>query len=151
MQVELIVNRRERILEFLYGFAFVFKSLLLERKQDLWGFLQAETFRLTPKPAEWESESGKDGNWDTAQSEAPNLIGAGAIQGMGLRREWVGCLIKGFDVQSDLMHEHVRIENYSSVGLETLPNHPSKGDAGETVTCTVLHRSTTNVWKGNRK
>jgi hypothetical protein len=87
----------------------------------------------------------------TRQSETANLIGARLIQGMGLRREWVGCLENGIGVHSDLMLEHVRIKNDSGVNLETFPNHPSKGDAGETVTCTVLHRSTANVWGGDRK
>jgi hypothetical protein len=43
------------------------------------------------------------------------------------------------------MLEHVGIENDPRVNLETFPNHPSKGNAGETVTCTVLHGPTANV------
>jgi hypothetical protein len=67
VQVELIVNRRERILEFLYRFSFVYESVLLGRKQDLWGFVQAKVLRLSPKPAEWESDSGNDGNRDATK------------------------------------------------------------------------------------
>jgi len=64
---------------------------------------------------------------------------------MGLRGEWVGCPENGIGVQSDFMPKHVRIKNDSGVNLETFPDHPSKRDAGETVTCTVLHGSTANV------
>ena len=145
VQIELIVNRRESILEFLYRFSFVYESLLLERKHDPWGFLQAKVFRLARQPAERKTESGNGGSRDTKQSETPHLIAAGFIQIMGLRWERVGCPENGIDVQSDLVLEHVRIENDFRVDLETFPNHPSKGNSGEAVTCTVLHGSAANV------
>ena len=73
-------------------------------------------------------------------------------QGGGLRRkqtkvcgrEWLGCHVDGFDVQSNLV-DHVRVENDSSVLNETFPDHPSKCNASETVTCAVLHRPTPDI------
>ena len=66
-------------------------------------------------------------------------------QGAVWRREWLRCLVDGIDVQSNLIPEHVRIEDDSSASRETFPDHPPKGNAGETVTCAILHRSAPDI------
>jgi hypothetical protein len=101
MFLELIINRGERIAEFLLSLAF----------ED---------------PLE-----GRGG-------------GLGRKQTKVCRRERLGCHVDGFCVQSNLI-DHVCVENDSSVLNETFPDHPSKCDASETVTCAVLHRSTPDI------
>jgi hypothetical protein len=66
-------------------------------------------------------------------------------QGAVWRRERLRCPVDGIDVQSNLIPEHVCVENDSSVSLETFSDHPSKGNAGETVACAILHRSAPDV------
>ena len=51
----------------------------------------------------------------------------------------------GTGIQSNFMLKHVHVEKESNVEFETLPDHPSKGNAGETVRCVVLYRSASNI------
>jgi len=70
-------------------------------------------------------------------------VGPSQVKGGGWER---GRYLKdGIDAKSNLVFEHVRVENDSNVNLETLPDHPSKGNAGETVTLAVYYRSTPDI------
>ena len=55
------------------------------------------------------------------------------------------CSKDGTGIQSNFMLKHVHVEKDSNVEFETLPDHPSKGNTGETVRCTVRHRPTSNI------
>ena len=134
--LELIINRGERIVEFLFSLAFEFPLMLrLGRRRGAWC---ADLWHLAPDPAEWRTERGSEG-------ETLDLGAVGLRQAAACGRERLGCLANGIDVQANLVLEHVRIENDSGVSLETFPDHPSKRNAGETVTCAILHRSTPDI------
>ena len=79
------------------------------------------------------------------EGETFKLSATGFSQVKGRGRERLRCRGEGIDVQSDLMLKHVRVENDSGVNLETLPDHPPEGYAGEAVTCAVYHRSTPDI------
>ena len=51
----------------------------------------------------------------------------------------------GTGIESNFILKHVHVEKDSNVEFETLPDHPSKGNASETVPCVVLHRSASNI------
>ena len=64
-------------------------------------------------------------------------VGPREVKGCGC--ESFGCLVDGINIQPNLVLEHVRVENDTSVNLETFPDHPSKGNAGEAATFAVFH------------
>ena len=145
MFLELVINRRERIVEFLSCFAFRDERRLLEGEHDFGGFVEAKAWQLGPDPAEWGTEPRNDGSRDTTEGESLKFAAAGQSQVKGCRREWRGHSVNVINIQSNLVHGHVGIENDSNVSLETLPDHPPKGDASKTVTFAVLYRSTPNI------
>ena len=145
MFIQLIINRGERIVEFFLGFAFGLEPRLLpEGESDFGGSVGAEVWQVGPDPSEWGTEARNDGSWDTTEGETLKFV-ARPSQAQGCRWEWRGCTEAGFDVQSNLMLEHVGVENDSDVSLETFPDHPPKGNAGKTVALAILNRSAPNI------
>lgn len=143
--LELVVNRGERIVEFLLSLAFVDEPLLLEGEHDFRAAAQLKLRQLAPDPAEWGTDRGNDGNRDIAEGETLELGTIGSSQVKGCGRERLGCHKDGIDIQPNLVFEHMRIENDPNINLETLSDHPSKGNTSEAVTLTVCYRSAPDI------
>jgi hypothetical protein len=110
----------------------------------LGGSAGAKVWQFGPDPAEWGTEPEMMAT-GIRRKEKPSSSPVGPSQVKACRGERGGCLENGIDVQSNLMLEHVGVKNDTSVSLETFPDHPPEGNAGETVTLTVLDRSTPNI------
>jgi hypothetical protein len=124
MLLELIINRGERIGEFLFILACKDPREGRRRCANLW--------QLIPDPADWGSDRGSQGET------------LGGWQAKAGGRERLGCLVDRIGVQPNLI-DHARIENDSSVFDETFPDHPPKWNASKAVACAVLHRSTPDI------
>ena len=120
--------------------------------------VSAKGLHSVPDAAEWiterRTERRNGSSWDVTKGETLKLAAIGYKQAKVFGRERERCLGGGFDIfsilahvhiQSNLVHEHVRVENNSSLNLKTFPDHPSKGNAGETATFVILHRSTPDI------
>ena len=140
----MIINRGERIVEFFFGFAFGDEPRLVIDVEDFGGSFGAKAWQLGPDPSEWGTEARNDGNWDTTEGETLKFV-VRPSQAQGCRWEWRGCLEDGFNVQPNLVLEHVGVENDSDVSLETFPDHPPKGNAGKTVALAILNRSAPDI------
>jgi hypothetical protein len=146
VQFELIVDRRERIVEFLLSLAHVMDGGGFGRREfGGWGY--AKVFYLLPTPAEWGFEPGSNGLGDT---ETGKFFGPGLTQALTLRQDGGGCREDVISVQPKLKFEHVCVENDTSViVLEAFPNHPSKGNAGKAVRFAVSYGSAANILRRN--
>ena len=145
MLVELVINGGERVIEFLFSLALGDEPRLLEGKYNCRGAVETKVWQLAPNPAEWGTGRGNDGNWDLAKGESLKLSGIGPSQVKGCGRERLRRLKDRIDVKSNLVLEHVCVENDPNIELENFPDHPSKGDAGETMTLAICYRSTPDV------
>ena len=150
LYLDLIDDRRQRIVEFLLRLALEDGFNPLEPPEGTYKLLRVARTKVrqsVPNPAEWGSERGNDGNRDTTEGEPQKIRRVEPTQAQVeiFRREWLGCLSDGIDVQSNLVLEHVGVEDYSSVDLETLPDHPPKGNTSKGMTFAILHGSTADI------
>jgi len=71
--IELIINRREGIVEFFFSFAFEDEPYLLGGEYDFGGTVGTKARQLGPDPAERGGEARNDGSGDTTEGETLKL------------------------------------------------------------------------------